>query len=154
MDYNYSSILSDDEINELKDIFKYKYCNFLVDTFSRKIYNLFIKGIIFEPNNESDNESFYVGVYYNHININYSLAKKYYLISIDKGNIQAMCSLGLYYRFIERNWDLMKKYYLMAIDKGNTEAMNNLGLYYQDIEKNYDLMKQYYLMAIDKGSNE
>jgi hypothetical protein len=39
--------------------------------------------------------------------------KKYYLIAIKKGNINAMNDLGEYYYSRENNYDLMKKYYLM-----------------------------------------
>jgi TPR repeat protein len=72
--------------------------------------------------------------------------KKYYLMSIDKGNTNAMLLLGSYYKDIKNNYDLMKKYYLMAIDKGNKSAMLHLGSYYKNIERNYDLMKKYFLL--------
>jgi TPR repeat protein len=45
---------------------------------------------------------------------------KYYLIAIDKGNVEALPNLGSYYYNIEKNYNMMKKYYLTAIDKGNT----------------------------------
>ena len=76
--------------------------------------------------------------------------KKYYLMAIDKDNIDAMSLLGYYYETIEKDYKQMKKYYLMAIDKEDTYAMGALGNYYQTIEKDYNRMKKYYLMAIDK----
>ena len=66
--------------------------------------------------------------------------KKYYLMSIDKGNDDAMSNLALYYQTVEINYEQMKKYYLMSINKGNVIAMSNLGLYYQTV-KNYEQMK-------------
>jgi len=178
--------LNKTEINELNKILKNKCKNlFIVDhnyIYSREYYNLFIKDVIFEPNNTND--LYFLGMYYQYINKNYELMKKYYLQAIDKGNSVSMTGLGLHYMSIEVNndiankyflmaidkgnlnamvclgykysvekkYDLMKKYYLMAIDKGNTNAMNNLGYYYQFVEKNYDLTKKYYLQAIDKGN--
>ena len=84
----------------------------------------------------------------------YDIAKKMWLMAIEKGNDQAMCNLGLYYKKIEHNYDEMKKYYLMAIDKSNYLAMFDLGSYYKNIEQNYDKMKKYYLMAIVKGNDQ
>src|SRR3989344_246982 len=83
----------------------------------------------------------------------YDIAKKMWLMAIEKGNDQAMCNLGSYYKNIEQNYDKMKKYYLMAIVKGNDQAMCNLGSYYKNIEHNYEEMKKYYLMAIEKGND-
>jgi hypothetical protein len=94
------------------------------------------------------------GYYYQYVEINYDLMKKYYLMAVDRGHSNSMNNLGYYYQYIEINYDLMKKYYLMAIDKGNVKGMHKLGCYYQYTEKNYDLMKKYYLMAIDKGNVE
>jgi hypothetical protein len=89
---------------------------------------------------------------YERMKFNYDLAKKYYLMAIEKGNSQAMNNLGCYYTYTEKNYDLAKKYFLMAIDKGYTDAMNNLGYYYEEIEKNWSLAKKYYLMGIKKHS--
>jgi hypothetical protein len=156
MDTSNFDILNENEINELKSIFKEKCCDYFINDFSRKIYNLFIHNIIFnyasDCINENNNDSYYLGVYYRFININYALAKKYYLMAIDKGNANAMNNLGYNYQYTEENYDLMKKYYLMAIDKGNTTAMNNLAYHYEYIVQNYDLMKKYYLMAIENGN--
>jgi TPR repeat protein len=115
----------------------------------KKIYELLINNIIYEPINVIENH--YLGWYCCNINKNYDLMKKCFIIGIDNGNIHSMNNLGLYYSNTEQNYDLMKKYYLMATDLGNITSMNNLGYYYQYIEKNYDLMKKYYLMAINKN---
>ena len=90
-----------------------------------------------------------LGLYYENIEKNYDLMKKYYLMAIELKYPNAMKNLGLYYQDIEKNYDLMKKYYLMAIEFNDVFAMNNLGCYYHNTEKNYDLMKKYYLMAIE-----
>ena len=73
--------------------------------------------------------------------------KKYYLMAIEKGCLDAMFNLGYYYDKIEHNYELMKEYYSMAIEKGHTKSMFNLGYYYQTKHYNYDLMKKYYLMC-------
>ena len=59
------------------------------------------------------------GNHFQYVHYDYKLMKKYYLMAIDKGNLEAMNNLGIYYATIEKNYDLMKKYYLMAIEKGN-----------------------------------
>ena len=87
-----------------------------------------------------------LGDYYKNIGKNYELMKKYYLISIESGSLNAMYELGNYYKNIEKNYELMKKYYLMGIEKGDLNAMYELANYYKIIEKNYELMKKYYLM--------
>jgi hypothetical protein len=138
--------LDESEISELKNIKVKK------EYHTRKYYNLFIKKIIYIPNeNESDNlklgdEYFCLGCFYDGIDENYDQAKKYYLKAITFGNSNAMANLGYHYENIEENYDLAKKYYLMAISLGNSEAMLNLCYYYKHIEKNYNLVKKYYLL--------
>jgi len=110
-----------------------------------KIYNLF-KNIFEEPSTVI--EYLYCGVYYENVEENYDLMKKYYLMAINLNHSDAMNYLALYYEITEENYDLMKKYYLMAIELNHSDAMNYLALYYEENEKNYDLMKKYYLMAI------
>jgi len=89
-----------------------------------------------------------IGLYYQYIKKNYELTKKYYLLAIEKENVDATYNLGRYYECFE-NHELMKVYYLLAIEKNHVGAMNKLGLYYQKIQ-NYELMKKYYLMAIEQ----
>jgi uncharacterized protein len=76
---------------------------------------------------------------------NYDEMKKYYLMAIENGSIEAMRHLRLSFKCTNNE---MKKYYLMAIENGDISAMFNLGLYYQHIEKNYDEMKKYYFNII------
>ena len=92
------------------------------------------------------------GLYHRIITKNYTESKKYYLMSIEHSNVDAMHNLGNYYKNI-LNYDEMKKYYLMAIEHGNSNAMYNLGYYYKIIEKNYVMMKKYLLMAIEHGNS-
>ena len=99
----------------------------------------------------NSNAMFYLGWYYQRIEKNYDLMKKYFFMAIDKGHPKAMNRLGSYYEEKEKDYVNMKRYYLMAINIDNLNAMNNLGLYYQYREIDYDMMKKYYFMAIDKG---
>jgi hypothetical protein len=145
--------LNNEEIDELNQFFKCKCLDSFIDSYSRKIYDLFIKNIMFEPNINSANDLYYLGVYYQYIKRYYDLMEKYFLMAIEKGNCNAMNCLGMYYEYEGKNYDLMKKYYLMAIERGNSEAMNDLGSYYGYVEKNYNLMKKYYLQAIDKENS-
>jgi hypothetical protein len=93
------------------------------------------------------------GIYYRHVEKNYDLMKKYYLMAIEQGCVQAICNLGRYYQHIEKNYDLMKKYYLMAIELNYYRAMSCIGYYYQMTEINYELMKKYYITAIEQGND-
>lgn len=76
----------------------------------------------------------------------FNLMKKYYLMAIDKGDIESITSLGTFYR--HKNVNKSIKYFLMGVSKDNLNAMENLALYYKDI-KEYDLMIKYFLMVIE-----
>ena len=94
---------------------------------------------------------FFIGEYYEFKNINYIEMIKYYLMAIDKDNINAMNNLARHYESIH-DYDNTVKYYLMAIDKGCSSAMNNLGYYYFYYEADHDEMLKYFLMAIEYGN--
>ena len=95
---------------------------------------------------------FFIGEYYEFKNINCNEMIKYYLMAIDKDNINAMNNLAMYYESIH-DYDNTVKYYLMAIDKGCSSAMNNLGHYYfYDAYHDDDEMLKYFLMAIEYGN--
>lgn len=94
---------------------------------------------------------FFIGEYYEFKNINYNEMIKYYLMAIDKDNINAMNNLARHYESIH-DYDNTVKYYLMAIDKGCSSAMNNLGYYYFYYEADHDEMLKYFLMAIEYGN--
>jgi hypothetical protein len=100
---------------------------------------------------------FNLGYYYNTIpqgdDFDYDSMKKYYLMAISRGNVDAMIHLARYYYNIETNYDLMKSYYLMATEYPSHEdcfeAMLLLGDYYKNIEHNPDLTYKFYKMAIE-----
>jgi TPR repeat protein len=98
--------------------------------------------------------AFFLGKIYGYdyvSDINYELAKKYYLMAIEKGNIEVYHYLGLLCKNAKK-YELANKYYLMGIEKGNIMAYNNLAIMYVNIFKHYDLAKVYYLMGIEKGN--
>jgi len=86
-----------------------------------------------------------LGFYYQFVEKNYPMMKKYYLNTINKPNPNpyAMSNLGYYYQFVEKNYPMMKKYYLDAINYGDTNAMFNLAHYYANIEFNPNLYNKY-----------
>ena len=52
---------------------------------------------------ENDNDTYknlYLGLYYQYVDKNYELMRKYYLMEIDAGNGDAMYYLGYYYKYI------------------------------------------------------
>lgn len=145
-------ITTDTMVERIKNYLEensYVYDGGINDEEIRIIYDLIFNNIVNDVGNNIKLLSYY-GVYYS-INNNYELMKKYYLIAIDNGDIDAMYNLGRHYEDIENDYDLMKEYFLMAIDNGYTRAMYSLGYYYDEIEINIDLMKKYYTMAIKKG---
>ncbi len=88
-----------------------------------------------------------IGYYYQFIDINHDLMKKYHLAAIELNNIISMHYMGFYYQYNEKNYDLMKKYYMMAIELNNSHTMVQLASYYKFIERNYVQMEKYYLKA-------
>jgi hypothetical protein len=98
--------LNKSEIDELKN-------NYVLNKlhYTRKYYNLFVKKIIYIPDENKSNNS--------------ELGDEY------------LC-LGCFYKYIETNYNLMKKYYIMAIDKGNVDAMFLLAEYYEHKDKKYN----------------
>ena len=124
----------------------------IYDNYSHIFVDIFVNKNFTNINENSDDNILDIYALYNHcITSNYIQAKKYYLIAIKKGNINAMNNLSSYYRLIEQDYDKMKEYCLMAIERGNINAMNNLGLYYS-YYYNYDKMEKCYLIAIEEGN--
>jgi hypothetical protein len=140
------SELNETEFYEMKLIF---YLN--ENYYTRKNYNLFIKNIIYEPDEKDPgNDYFCLGHYYA-LNYNYKLMIHYLLLAIEKDNVDAMCDLGHYnimFPYTNGDFEPAKKYLLMAIDRKNTTAMYFLGEYYYSIEKKYELTDQYFNMII------
>jgi TPR repeat protein len=94
-----------------------------------------------------------IGLYYQYVKEDYEEMKKYYLLAIEKGNVNAMFNLAIHYDNTQ-NYEQMKKYYLMAIEKDDSDAMFEMGEYYQYVEIDNDKMNKYYLMAIEKGNED
>jgi TPR repeat protein len=65
----------------------------------------------------------YLTYYHHFITKDYTSAKKYYLMAIEKGNSDAMYNLAFYYETNEKNYEMAIKYYLMAIEAGDTDAL-------------------------------
>jgi tetratricopeptide (TPR) repeat protein len=80
----------------------------------------------------------------------YSIAEKYYLLAIDKGNVYAFNHLAILYKNTGKINEA-EKYYLLAIDKGHVDALNNLAILYKNMGRKDDAEK-YYLLAIEKGN--
>lgn len=117
-----------------------------------KIYDLWVNNKFSEPMEEMEFSHF--AIYYNHVKKNYSLAEKFYLLAIDKGNVDAMVYLAILYKNITNNYELAAKYYLMAIDNGHIDAIHGLGNMYLHKIKNLDLAKKYLRMASDAGDGD
>lgn len=75
--------------------------------------------------------TFNLGHYYQYIEPNYILMKRYYSIAINLFNSKAANNLSLYYQNIEYNHLLMEKYYIKGIQLGNHKSLINLELYYK-----------------------
>lgn len=66
--------------------------------------------------NQDDPETLNIlGLYYKYIHIDPDLMKKYFLLGINKFNLNCMCNLAFYY-FNYRDEILTKKYFLMYLD--------------------------------------
>ena len=127
---------------KLEDIYlKYKLNNNTIDKFrfiENYILNLFNNKIIEDTND--DEKNFWNGLYYEHIEKDYSQMKKYFMMAIELGNSWAMNNLGYYYQYIEKDYPQMKKYYRMAIELGDCSET----LYY--LENYCDTVEFYHLL--------
>lgn len=81
----------------------------------------------------------------------YELAEKYYLLSISKGNTEALHDLGLFYNYIIKNNKLAEEYYLKAIENNIPVTMLKLGTLYYKEENNFELCVYYFKIASEKG---
>ncbi len=82
----------------------------------------------------------------------FNKAEKYYLMAVDKGDVDAMYKLALLYDDEFKDFKKAGKYYLMAVEKGHANAMYNLALLYEDEFKYFKKAEKYYLMAVEKGN--
>jgi tetratricopeptide (TPR) repeat protein len=103
-----------DKINSIKKLLYWKsviYVN-IPEQMIDIIYDLFVNNIEHDIELLDDAVVYlYFGVYYSRIKGNYDIAMKYYLKSIEKGNVYAMNNLALHYQNIEE-YELAEKYYL------------------------------------------
>jgi hypothetical protein len=88
------------------------------------------------------------------------LAEKYYLLSVNKGNViivecfgDCCCKLNCCCKLKNNSSELAEKYCLMAIENGYDYALCELGTLYYVVKK-YELMEKYYLMAIEKNISD
>lgn len=106
------------------------------DDLLEKIYDLYVNGNMIDINNfyleDKSILLLYVGAYYETIEKNYELMKKYYLMAIELNYYNAMYNLGYYYKYIEKNYELMEKYFSMVIEiDNNIYAALYLSQYYE-----------------------
>ncbi len=71
---------------------------------------------------------------------------RYYNMSIQQNNDNAMYRMGEYY-YREKEYSLARKYFLMAVEYNNTYAMWGLGIYYYHLQLYADSIK-YLMMGI------
>ncbi|MBK8622697.1 MAG: tetratricopeptide repeat protein [Saprospiraceae bacterium] len=102
-------------------------------------------------NIEDDLKYFGLGLAYKSLD-DFSNAEKYYLLAIEKGDVDALNNLALLYANQGREADA-EKYYFLAIEKGSVSALYNLALLYYNQGREADAEKNY-LLAIEKGSVE
>lgn len=60
--------------------------------------------------------------------------KKYYLITTDKRDGNAIYNLAIYEK-IKKNYEKAETYYLMTVDKEYIYAVRNFAIYYGEIKK-------------------
>jgi hypothetical protein len=94
----------------------------------------------------------YYAFYYDTVRTNPELAKKYYLMAIEKGSIGAMNCFAVWYEK-QGDFDNMKKYHLAAIKNNHLDSMYNLALWYGET-KDYDNMIKYHLMGAENGDQD
>ncbi len=136
-------------LSQIKDYLKrhsFKYIP-IPGKYIPNIHNLIFKKIV---NQVPDGTVLlYYGVR-NRITMNYDAMIRYYLLSIECGNTQAMDNLATHY---ENNNDYASamKYYHMATNLGHTRAMQSLAQCYAKRNDHANAVK-YYLMAIEHGN--
>lgn len=87
---------------------------------------------------------------------NWKDALKWYTISAQKGNADAMYNLGYMYESgegIDQNYPEAMKWYRKAIAKGQTNAMVALGIIYQNHDS-YTEAENCFKLAADKGNTD
>lgn len=119
--------------------------------FLMKMYDLFIKNILFEPTNPL--EIAHIGRYYV-CKKDYDNAEKYFLMGIEQKDLPCMNSLGYYYCYLRNDYTNAKKYWLVGIANGCTSSMQNLGTFYYKIMKNDEKALRYWSKSIECGDTD
>jgi uncharacterized protein len=119
--------------------------------FLMKMYDLFIKNILFEPTNPL--EIAHIARYYV-CKKDYDNAEKYFLMGIEQKDLPCMNSLGYYYCYVRNDYTNAKKYWLVGVANGCTSSMQNLGTFYHKIMKNDEKALRYWLKGIEYGDND
>ncbi|MEZ4910014.1 MAG: tetratricopeptide repeat protein [Saprospiraceae bacterium] len=120
----------------------------ILEAFENKEYKKAIT-LLKNANIEDGRKYFGLGLAYMNL-IELKEAEKYYLLSIEKGDIKALYNLALLYQN-QGKAEEAEKYYLLAIEKRVKDALHNLALLYDDQGKAEEAEK-YYLLAIEKGN--
>ena len=95
-----------------------------------------------------------LGTYYQLTEINYELMKKYYLMAIEKENIDAMNNLKKFYdKSIKNNIDIYDEYLFKYINIEHEHIQNNLSYHFKFIKKLYnekiDLMNLHFEYSME-----
>jgi TPR repeat protein len=102
-----------------------------------------------EIENEEDGVKFFFkGYFCKELNKNKE-AEKYYLLAIEKGQVNALYNLANLYAD-KKEYKNAEKYYLKAIEKGHFEALNNLALVYLEQGKDKEA-EVYFLKSIGRA---
>ena len=92
---------------------------------------------------------YHIGLCNDELN-DFSEAKRYYNMAIEKGDVDAMNNLANLYTTEKDGINQAEKYYKMAIEKGCADAMYNLALLYKNNKEDIGRAEKYYKMAIEK----
>jgi TPR repeat protein len=90
---------------------------------------------------------FNIGKYYRNIKKNYDMMKKYLMMAIDKGHMNAMRNLGFYYMNIENNPDMSKKYLSMLLKSANIKK--ECDVCYEDEKEMYYTQCNIHSICVD-----
>lgn len=149
--YNMENLM--DKINGIKDILHKYQCIYVPiynNTSLNNIYELFANNIIFEPTHIVDHV--YLGIYYDIIQKDETLMKKYYEYAFDNNDLYAIYYYCKYIQTTKDN-EKMKTYLMLGLEKGITMLAGYVGIYYQYMNIDYDLAIKYYNMVIDDNDN-
>lgn len=81
-------------------------------------------------------------------------ARKYFRMSADQGNVQAMFQLAKVYFYDDKKPDDAIKYFQMAAENGHAEAADFLGEIYRRDRKDYDEAVKWYRISADLGNTD